>query len=253
MATFLERYTAGEFEQVWIELVERGEAVRERPLLLDAESVAWETMRRARDNVKRLVRRLGEIGFQFAYEPDPKKRVVAWHGDSYPVHELPRKGTAKLIRQTEADMGPIPLSLRAWWEVVGGVNFIGAHADWPDVEVTDPLVVGSVELLEGLDEQFEEWQEFQEQAAEEGEVGEPFTLDIAPDNYHKANVSGGPPYGVLFPSAKADELFAGGPLTFVQYLRTAFKWGGFPGFEKVKPAKRPADQLCYLTAELLPL
>ncbi|MGZ3680588.1 MAG: hypothetical protein ACXWQR_18935 [Ktedonobacterales bacterium] len=66
-ATFLERYVAGEHEQVWAELVALGAAVRQEPLHADALAVARETMRRARQNVLLLIRRLREVGYRFGY------------------------------------------------------------------------------------------------------------------------------------------------------------------------------------------
>lgn len=250
MPSFLERYRSGEFEQVWDELRHLGHRVRTPPLFADAQGVARETMRRARANIERLIPRLEDLGFRFAYEPDSAKRVPAWWGDSEPVYEPPRTHADRFLNVAELTVGPLPLSLRAWWEVVGSVNFIGMHADWPDIDVTDPIVVGPVEMLEGIAEKHREWLK---EVEEENLSDCPFGVDIAPDNYHKANCSGGSPYSVEFPCVNADGLFDGGPMTFVQYLRNAFRWGGFPGFAGVEPARRPSAHLSYLTSDLLPL
>jgi hypothetical protein len=43
---YLDRYLAGEHEDVWAELMSLGAQVRERSLLDDATAVARETMRR---------------------------------------------------------------------------------------------------------------------------------------------------------------------------------------------------------------
>jgi hypothetical protein len=40
MATYLERYLAGEHEQVWREIAVLGDVVRDEPALPDAEAVA---------------------------------------------------------------------------------------------------------------------------------------------------------------------------------------------------------------------
>jgi hypothetical protein len=55
---------------------------------------------------------------------------------------------------------------------------------------------------------------------------------IAPDVYHKDNVSGGTPYAIELPNPGADALVFGEwhHLRFVPYLRIAIlDWGGFPG------------------------
>ena len=57
-----------------------------------------------------------------------------------------------------------------------------------------------------------------------------FVLPLAPDRLHKANVSGGPPYGILLPDGCADGLFAAETtMPFVSYLNHVFSRGGFPG------------------------
>jgi hypothetical protein len=50
--------------------------------------------------------------------------------------------------------------------------------------------------------------------------------------YHKVNVSGGAPYGILVPDSSADATINldGTKMYFVDYLRECFQWGGFPGF-----------------------
>ena len=65
MPTYLERYLAGEREQVWAELSARGPAIRAEPLFAEAQAVARETMTRARANVALLVQRLTSLGYRF--------------------------------------------------------------------------------------------------------------------------------------------------------------------------------------------
>src|SRR5271170_6231924 len=66
MPTYLERYLNGECAEVWAHLVALGNKVREKPVLLDAEAVADETMRRARRNLGTLIPRLAAVGYRFA-------------------------------------------------------------------------------------------------------------------------------------------------------------------------------------------
>lgn len=89
--TLLERYLAGEQAAVWSELHALGEEVRSRKLRADAEAVARETMRRARHNLQ-------AAG---AFHPPPRR-------------------TPELLKQLERRVGgKLPLSLVAWWTLIG--------------------------------------------------------------------------------------------------------------------------------------
>jgi len=59
-------------------------------------------------------------------------------------------------------------------------------------------------------------------------------------------------YTIRLPDAAADARLAGEPreVTFVEYLRIAFRWGGFPGWER--ESARP-EELTRLTEGLLPI
>jgi len=74
------------------------------------------------------------------------------------------------------------------------------------------------------------------------------TIDIAPDALHKANLSGGLPYSVVIPNHAVDGPVRGtGSSSLVEYLREAFRWGGFPGLARL----RLDTPLEWLTAGLL--
>ncbi len=113
MATFLERYQNGDREAVWDELVALGVNVREEPFYADARAVARETMQRARANVEMLHQRLTALDYRFEY---PNEAV-----------QPPAPDAAAGLDEFERVVGQIPLSLRAWCEIVGEVNFIGNH------------------------------------------------------------------------------------------------------------------------------
>jgi hypothetical protein len=65
MATFLDRYLAGEYVAVWDDLIALGPQVRQKRYCADAATVAAETMRRARNNVELLVKRLEGMEYRF--------------------------------------------------------------------------------------------------------------------------------------------------------------------------------------------
>lgn len=215
----LERYLAGEHERVWSELQALGSSVRDEPHLTIALAVADETMRRVRRNCEAIISRLAELGYEFGRYPDGS--------DGYSSEGPLRRPDARLIRDqeaVEARVGPIPLSLDAFWREVGSVDLVGMGRGWP--AMLDPLVVYPPEAaLVDLDD-WEEETEFED--------GEQFVAGLAPDALHKDNVSGGAPYGAALPDESADFLFRDEVhgLMFVSYLRLAIlQWGGFPGLD----------------------
>ncbi len=128
--------------------------------------------------------------------------------------------------------------MQAAYEIVGSVTLVGSHDDPPEGlcdppgEVySDPLEIAPVEyaLVE-----MEDWKAERAQQGSE-EVG-PFEILISADDYHKADVSGGPPYRVPLsrPSMDARLNAERHDVLFVEYLRLSFAWGGFPGFDRAE-------------------
>jgi hypothetical protein len=124
----------------------------------------------------------------------------------------PTQDDARAIKEVEARTGaPLPPSLKAFWEVVGGIDLVWDYrqdAPAPDfglelpIDELDPVSMdparhGSWLLADWLDEQ----------AGVDPGLVEPFRWDLAPDQLHKANISGGPPYGVELPFLGADPPF----------------------------------------------
>ena len=150
----------------------------------------------------------------------------------------------------------IPLSLRAWIEEVGDVNLAGAHpalSFWEDENFprvyADPLMV----CLDHFMFEIEGWLE----ACEEGDI-DAMAPVLSWDAAAKARLAiedeqldNG--YCMELPNAAADAALNGErhKTTFVNYLRIAFRWGGFPGWEQHE--KRPERELKILTEELLPI
>jgi hypothetical protein len=79
---------------------------------------------------------------------------------------------------------------------------------------------------------FEEWED--QQSGIDPELVDPFSLVLSPDHLHKANISGGGPYGIELPFLGVDPIFANEAhgLPFVDYLRLCFRWAGFPRLER---------------------
>ena len=227
---YLERYQNGEYEQVWNELQNLGADVRNEPYLAQAQAVATETMRRVRRNCEKIVSRLQKLGYVFGTFPDGTRR-------SYRMAPLtpPSNRMQADVEELEAETGPLPLSLKAFWQEVGAIDLVGMHRSWPNG--LDPLVVDPPEgPLSGL-------------GSYDDDDG---FVSLAPDDFHKDNVSGGDPYGLTLPNPAADFMFMyeRHELLFVPYLRLAvLQWGGFPGLDGTGTAFEPLEQL---TADLEP-
>lgn len=264
MQTYLERYRDGEQLSVWAELVGLGPAIRNEPVWTDALAVAREMMTRARHNIGLLVERLQTLNYRFS-EPDQ-----VW------LHPTAQRLAG--LETFEQRYGPFPLALRVWCEIVGSVNFMGAHpklsqcgeCDWGGSDQLecygDPMVVWAMALpfpqlrsyyLNRADSEAEE-------ARLEAEMPPPYGLAIGLSAINKAGQSGGGGVEMLVPNAAFDA-----PLIdpdnywtgtwFVPYLRACFKWGGFPGLAGGWFPGQPWNpeysktEIDFLTKDLLPL
>ncbi|GAC1370835.1 MAG: hypothetical protein NVS2B12_22130 [Ktedonobacteraceae bacterium] len=263
MADFLERYLAGECEQVWDELLEMGDQVRAEPLYSETLEVARETMRRVRKNCETLILRLETIGYKFGYD---------WASPAHTAEvrsQPPRLGTPAAdiqdrLVQLERAGAVSPISLRAFYEIVGALNFVGVRtiamdkfeygddvfiegdkeelADRVDIEL-DALYVAALDP-QLTSETFRAWQRKEEA---------PYTLIVgyeAADKYFQSEL-GTFLIEVPGPQADAQLLSEGGyGMTFVEYLRYAISSGGL-----LSTSEAPilAEQtLEFLTQGLLP-
>ena len=222
---WLQRYRRGEREKVWHELRQLGATVSDAEAAGEAQAVCDEMALRARHNVEVIIDRLTTQGFRFHTNDDAQDPVVPFHGSS--------SGAGAQLRWLEERVGPVPMTVSSWLRLVGDVWLVGTHPRWEASAEADPLVIE----IEGLRwpgksmqdyfaEEFEQWNE----GVAEGESAGVFVLPVAPDRLHKANISGGPPYGFTLPDACADALFLGEvAMPFVAYLNWVFQNGGFPG------------------------
>ncbi len=116
---YVERYVGGEFEVVWNELQALGPAVREEPAYSQARQVAEETMRRVRRNCERIVARLRTRGYRFGVYPDGS--LVSYSPG--PLAD-PSDSARRDVSVLESAVGPLPVSLVAFWEQVGAVDLV---------------------------------------------------------------------------------------------------------------------------------
>lgn len=167
-----------------------------------------------------LVERLRAIGYVFEH-PDE-------------VFPGPDPIASEVILQIESSVGAIPLALKLFWTRIGSVDLTGSHPEWPEPSVyLDQLVVFPPSVATYyLDDYLS------------GETGS-FELVIAPDYFHKADVSGGPPYTVGVPATEDDPPLNGtpDPQTFLEHIEHALKNGGFPGLADCPDHGWPLAQL----------
>jgi hypothetical protein len=173
-------------------------------------------------------------------------------------------------------VGNIPLSLRAWYEVVGGVNFVGtAPAHWwhpiqyeqeeggPDPRdrfiadlagrtiYLDPIYLYSLDRAKGHAEV--ELRRMQEAAhAGQKAVDHARYFDLGPDVHGKSYTSGSGPYTIEVPNGGMDAPFLSERYgtTFLGYLRLCLRWGGLPGLQQLDSVP---TELAFITQGLLPI
>lgn len=238
MTNFRERFLGGECEQVWNDLVGLKEQVREEPFYSEAIAVARETMRRTRRNIEVLIPRLERVGYTFGYSW-AESWESNWVEMQPPLLGQPVDDVQEQITRLEMAGLILPLSLRAFYEIVGAVNFVGkpfSATTRYDCEGIDPLYVY------GLNVTVNEYHHCNGQQ-------EPYLISICPDCLHKYNISGVGGFDIKIPSFAADAhlLFEYEDIeTFVAYLRKCFQNGGFWSDEPFS-----ASELEYLTQGLL--
>jgi hypothetical protein len=238
----LARYRRGEHEAVWTEL--RTHPAIDGDCRAEALAVATETMTRVARCADLLAGRLAARGW------------VALTGSlRYP----PSERDQQIITDIEQFSGaPLPPSLVVFWTMVGGIDFVWNYdraEPAPDLGLglalleLDPLHVCPPAHTAYLPK---EWKERRSEV--DPDLDDPWNLDLAPDYLHKANYSGGGPYGIELPYLGADPVFVNEShgLPFVDYLRLAFRWGGFPRLERHADKTGVRDFVAEMTRELEP-
>jgi hypothetical protein len=148
------------------------------------------------------------------------------------------------------------MTLLSWVRVVGDVWLVGTHPEWEESAAADPLVIE----LEGTrypaepsirDYFSDEWTDWNERHTDDPAEAGVFVLPVGPDRWHKANTSGGGPYGFVLPDGCVDGLFSWETtIPFVSYLNWVFSEGGFPW---PSGDNRQWDVRHHLVKNLLPL
>lgn len=258
----LERYVAGEHAAVWQDLVALGDAVRKRLVRAEAVAVAKETMRRVRANLLTIVQRMRDRGFDF---DEPDKAFVPASPDA--VHRLD---------EFEHQWGILPLSVRAWYEVIDSINLhasqlIPAKAKSSRKGVLRWHLYGLVfhSLQDSLAGALQSWERFRDVWPEMTDWEKETHLKyggIDPTQspttvcFLRTGMSANNCEAMGFPvgGLGADGVMfndGGGDRYFVEFLRTELLWSGrFPGYYSRggRELDKPGDRtLPWLTDGLL--
>jgi hypothetical protein len=146
------------------------------------------------------------------------------------IYQRAGKRDAELENVERTLGGSLPISLRAWSEVVSHVSFMGSHPilNPSTLMVSDPLVLHDVvAAVRDLDDP-DLWD------------GDIFLIGI------------GESHGIRVPDSSADAAFVDWKRGFfVEYLRRVFAWGGFPGWER--HSNPPMGLIRELTHRLQPI
>jgi len=260
------RESHGSGKLIWDELQSFGNLVEKTPDWEEAYGVALETMKRARVNVERIIQFLREQGYLFGYRPTP-------YGEGDPPWVPPAPDVTDQLQHFARLVGPLPVSLRAWWEVVGYVSLQGTFErdtdEYDGLPLTDPLMIRSLSsVLRQLSGAQPLGGLVEDGIAEDGRPQ--YLFDIAPDLYFKAKASGGLPYAVRLPDSKADVrvmnvciLLPAPPNSqhschgtaldelFVEYLRRSFRWAGFPAMAFWRSPE--VERLAPLFEQMIPI
>lgn len=227
MSSYYARYLAGDCEAVWRELVEQGKAIREpSSIWSDAVSVACELVDRAYRNLFLLKKRLADLGYRFA---NPDDAFVEASADELAT-----------LNSVELKMGVLPVVVRKWYERIGSVDFtqeqsqLFSPGNSPCVEVSGlglnaPLVFRSLSNCLLMQQEFRD----------EGRISENDNHFLPLGGW----ASNCDPTGLQLPCESFDGILfndGGGDVHFVEVLRTAFKWGGFPLWQLLLPGKKRA-------------
>lgn len=223
LESYLSRYLAGDTRSVWDEIGSLSTAEMPSDFEADVSAVCRETMRRVRHNVEQIVSALESIEYEFGVYPD---------GNRFPLFEgpvaAPDPSIDRKLDELVGSVGAIPLALTALWREIGTICLIGRHPDWPSY--ADPL------MIDPIDAALEEANTWHEMVRDLGaDVTGSFRAPIAPDSFHKDNVSGGDWYGIELPCATVDAALSSEPheTTLVGYLHIAINANGFPGADQI--------------------
>jgi hypothetical protein len=243
--TLYDRYINGETEEVYQDIYALGQDAFLPTNLPEIEKVLTETFQRVGYNLDIIYKELKSVNYLFKENPE--------YNFEKPLHK-PLPNTELLLEQLDNAVKPfgfVPLSLKFFYKIVGGVNFVWDYETNENFmwAMADPIQIASLDaVVETVTDEY--WEEDIQQYVVDENFGSAF-LDLSADDLHKDNVSGGEAYAIKITNEPTiDSNFMNEPndTTFINYLRICFEYCGFPGiarpdmnndyqtfFDKVKP------------------
>ena len=219
-----QRYINGQEQEVYDELIELGDSIFEEIYISEVETILLEIFQRVRFNLEIIYDELENIGYLFKtkYECNSDK----------PFHK-PLPKTQEFLKKLEdrtSPFGHIPLSIKYFYSLVGGVNFCWDYEVNKEVKWlgSDPIQIISLDDIYNyiLDEY---WEETMSDYLEDPEYKCAF-FEISEDYLHKDNISGGMGYAIKLTKKKSldsELLHESNNTTFINYLRICFANCGF--------------------------
>ena len=223
-----ERYLNGETKDVYDKIYELGFDAFNSENKEIVEKILIETFERVLFNLEIIYKELVKIGYLF-------KTNCKFNWEK-PLHK-PLDNTELLIERTDLIVKPfgfVPLSLKYFYRIVGGVNFVWDFETNDEFmwDMADPIQISSLDsIVQELSNEY--WREEIQQYVDDEEFGCAF-IDLSADDLHKDNVSGGQSYALEITKEKSvDAKFLNEPneTTFINYLRICFEHCGFPGIK----------------------
>ncbi|WP_395753456.1 hypothetical protein [Prosthecobacter sp.] len=220
--TYYDRYKNGECREVCSELLAMGTAVRDSAVVEDAAAVAREFVSRAVRNVKQIHSRLLGLGYAFRR---PKKALVVREEPCY-----------REVNAFEREMGTLPLVVREWYARVESLDFGQSEDQFRQSDSDLKGLEWHYELLVwSLDEAMLAWAELKEQHQELREHYRREKMNLYQEDPVPCLITGGcasnnDSDGFSLPCLEFDAVKRedGESLTYTDFFRKAFQYGGFP-------------------------
>jgi hypothetical protein len=236
-------YISGQTKQVYQDILALGQDAFSPTYLPDIDKVLTETFQRVAYNLAIIYAELKNISYLFKTEFK--------HNFERPLHK-PLPDTDVLLSKLDKAVKPygfVPLSLKYFYKIVGGVNFVWDYDTNDELmwQLADPIQIASLDaVVETVTDKY--WHEEMQDIMDEEDIS---YLELSADELHKDNISGAGPYSLeITRQPSVDGMFLNEPndTTFINYLRIYFDNCGFPSirrpdydndyqafFDKVKP------------------
>jgi hypothetical protein len=241
MATWIERYQAGECAGIWAEMQALGGDIRTPAHRQAADAVVRETMDRARGNVERLFEELLGLGYRFQGAPEPAEpdyvlELRIQHALDYVARHGGRRYKANpwshpALAWVEDEEIEVPARFRGGKPGRSSYRPPGAR-------------------LNGALDEIERQTGSPLPLAVRGWFGTVGTVSLA-GTHPRLNPDGSIPALRVTPEEIDRAAGDAAGAEFVAAIRHAFAWGGFPGW--ADRAGAPERELDWLRSKLLPL